>query len=268
MGTRLSQPPVFLVLCQVRHSPVLKLDSLLPEFQDRMRKKGFPGYRANKQVGFEITGDLGKQEDMKITQQEVTTHLLTNSDESEVFVVASDSFAFQTTVYGDFERFSELFVMGLSEYQDVVSPALVTRMGVRFLDLVVPPTDVPMSNYVRCEYLGLHHILDERWTGQYQFVESSLNRGDQSLKSRVFLRNSTVQLPPDLAGSVRALPPHLAEVNAVHAVLDTDASYTPPTGISMSFELNVITERMTSLKMDASEVFKAIVTPEALKAWE
>jgi len=268
MGTRLSQPPVFLVLCQVRHSPVLKLDSLLPEFQDRMRKKGFPGYRANKQVGFEITGDLGKQEDMKVVQKEVTTHLLTNSDESEAFVVTSDSFAFQTTVYGDFERFSELFVKGLSEYQDVVSPALVTRMGVRFLDLVVPPADVPVSNYVRCEYLGLHHILDERWTGDYQFVESSLVREDQALKSRVFVRHSTVQLPPDLAGSVRTLPPHVAEVNAVHAVLDTDASYTPPAGVSVAFELNGITERMTSLKMDASEVFKAIVTTEALKAWE
>jgi uncharacterized protein (TIGR04255 family) len=268
MGTRLSQPPVFLVLCQVRHSPVLKLESLLPEFQDRMRKKGFPGYRVNKQIGFEFSGDLGKQDDMKVTQREMTTHLLANSDESEIFVAASDSFTFQTTVYGDFERFSELFVMGLSEYRDVVGPTLVTQMGVRFLDLVVPPDGAPVSNYVRCEYLGLYQILEGRWTGNYQFVESSLNRDGQSLKSRVVVRNSTVQLPPDLAGTVRALPPHVAEVNATHAVLDTDASYTPPAGTSMSFELEGITERMTSLKMDASEVFKAIVTAEALKAWE
>jgi uncharacterized protein (TIGR04255 family) len=234
MGKRLSQPPVFLVLCQVRHSPVLKLDSLLPEFQDRMRKKGFPGYRSNSQVGFEITGDLGKQEDVKVVQKELTTHFLANSDESEVFVVTSDSFAFQTTIYGDFDRFNERFVMGLSEYQDVVCPALVTRMGVRFLDLVVPPKEAPVSNYVRCEYLGLHHVLDERWTGNYQFVESLLVREDQTLKSRVVIRNSTVQLPPDLAGNVRALPPRVAEVNAVHAVLDTDASYTPPEGVSLN----------------------------------
>jgi len=268
MGMRLSKPPVFLVVCQVRHSPVLKLESLLPEFQDRMRKKGFPGYRANKQLGFEIAGDFEKQEAMQVTQREMTTHLLTNRDESEVFVVASDSFAFQTTDYGNFERFSETFAMGLTEFQDVVSPELVTRMGVRFLDLVVPPSDVAISDYVRCEYLGLHHILGDSWQGNYQFVEAVLNRNEQALKSRVIVRNSTVQLPPDLANSVKALPPRVAEVNAMHAVIDTDASYSPPDGTSMSFELKDIIERMTALKMDASEVFKATVTQEALKAWE
>lgn len=268
MGTRLSKPPVFLVLCQIRHSPVLKLDALLPDFQDRLRKKGFPGYRANKQVGFEVTGDPAKQEDMKVTQQELTSHLLANNDESAIFVVAADSFTFQTTNYGDFESFSDVLAMGLADYQEVVGPALVTSMGVRFLDLVVSPEDQPVSRYVRREYLGLHEVLEGDWTGNYQFVESALNHGDQVVKSRVIVRNSTVQLPPDLAGSVRKLPPRLAEVNGVHAVIDTDATFAPTVGTTMAFGLEGITERMTSLKMDASEVFKATVTPEALKAWE
>lgn len=268
MGTRLSKAPVFLVLCQVKHSPVLKLDALLPDFQDRMRKKGFPGYRLNKQIGFQITGDLAKQDDMKVVPQEATTHVLTNHDESAIFVVASDSFAFQTTDYGDFETFSEVLALGLAEYQDVVGPALAASIGVRFVDVVVPPHGTPIAEYIRREYLGLHDVLDESWSGNYQFVESSLNRNDQTLKSRIIVRNSTVQLPPDLANTVKSLPPHIAAVNDVHAVLDTDATFAPVIGTTMEFDVKGITERMTSLKMDASEVFKATVTPEALKAWE
>jgi len=233
-----------------------------------MRKKGFPGYRANRQIGFEVTADASKPEETKVTTNEVIHHTLTSADESATFVLTSESFAFQTFDYGTFEHFSNVFARGLTEFQAVVGPELVSSMGVRFLDLVAPPPDELITAFLRPAYLGLYEILGEGWVGNYQFVESSLMRDGQSVKSRVLVRNSSVQLPPDLAGTIKALPPRVAAVNSTHAILDTDATYAPAPGTTMAFELEAIIGRMAALKADASDVFKATVTPEALKAWE
>lgn len=267
MGTRLVNAPLFLAIAQVRHSPVLKLEPLIADFQERLRKRGFPNYRMERQIGFEVVPDPLKPSETKVSQREVDNHIFSTASEGTSFLVLRDSFSLKTIEYDTFDHFRDLFQSGLDAYQEIVAPELVSNIGLRYLDAVVVPDGRKLDYYVKSEFLGLNHLLDEEWLADYQFSETQLARHDQQVKARVLCRHSTIQIPPDLATTVRSLPKKFQGVSAVHAILDTDATYMPPAGTTMNFEAITIMERLKSLKGDVSEVFKNTVTDDALKEW-
>ena len=268
MGTRLKHAPVFFVVGQVRHSPVLKLDDLIPDFQEHLRKNGFPGYKANTSISIEITTPTAPGQGPAVVQKPQTTHTFTSRDETEAFIATSESLAFQTVEYDTFGTLLEKFSMGLKAYNEVVAPELVTGMGLRFLDAIVPKENENLALYLRKELLGLVEVLETGWSADYQFYEASLRRNDQTLKSRAIFRNTTIQMPPDLANTVQALPKRFADVSATHALLDTDARFAPSAEQPMAFDVNELTKRLTLLKKDISDIFKATITDEAIKIWK
>lgn len=265
---RLTYAPVFYVVAQVTHSPILKLDDLIPDLQDRLRKEGFPGYQAQKQLSLQIRPNPDTPNESKVEPTEVTSHVFSTRDRSESFMIGRESFALQTVEYDTIDTFVKTFAKGIRAFQDIVAPDSFTRIGLRFLDAVTPPSNGQLSSYIRKQFLGLQNILDDDWKTAYTFSETLLSRGDQQTKVRVLTRHSELVWPNDLTPTAPTLPERFAAINGVHALLDSDASFTVGEEGAQEFSENAILERLKVLKTDIRDSFNAVVTEMALKDWE
>jgi len=268
MGKRLSHAPVFFVVAQVRHSPILKLDVLVPDLQDKFRKSGFPGYRALKRINFEVGVNEASPQETTFQRQEVISHIFSSRNGTDSFVSDKDSFAFQTVEYDTFETFSETFHRGISAMNEVFGPDSFSSVGLRFLDAIAPRENEIISKYIHKQFLGLQDTLDEEWQVDYTFNETTVVRKDQKLKTRVLTRDSQLMWPPDLAVTAPLLPERFASLVGLHALVDTDASFSVENGQVHEFDVSTVLARLKSLKSDISKAFAATVTPEALKVWE
>jgi len=264
---KLKHAPVFYVIAQVIHSPILKLDNIVPDLQERLRKEGFPGYQEQKQSSVQIVADLSASGATKVEHSLVTSHIFTSRDQTESLIVHSDNFALQTVEYGTIDTFSERFAIGIRAIQELLAPDSFTRVGLRFLDAIAPPADVGLAAYIRPEFLGLQATLGEDWLMNYGFSETLLVRDDQVTKSRITIRSGSLSLPPDLVPVAPALPERFACINGAHALLDTDTTFLASQGTAVEFNEVAILDRLKGLKRDIRDSFKAIVTEDALQAW-
>ena len=265
---KLKHAPVFYVIAQVTHSPILKLDSLIPELQEHLRKEGFPGYRPESQVSLQIDANPASPPETKVSHVVVTQHIFSTRDGSASFVVGPDAFAFQTVEYETIDVFADTFARGLRAIQKVLAPDSFTRVGMRFLDAVVPREGAAPSEYIRKQFMGLQDTLSDDWTTAYTFSEAIQARGDQQTRARVLTRSSALAWPQDLAATAPRLPERFAAIAGVHTVIDSDASFTLADGAAQEFEEKVILDRLLSLKADIRDTFKAVVTETALNDWK
>ena len=214
---KLTKAPVFYVVAQVTHSPILKLESLIPDLQERLRKDGFPGYRAHKQSLIEVRQDTSNLSDTAVQFVEETTHIFASRDQTESLLISSGSVSHQTVEYGTIASFQEKFERGISAVKDVLAPDSFTRVGLRFLDAVVPLDGADLAAYVKTQFLGLQNILGEDWLTSYTFSETVMMRRDRQTKVRAITRSSPLSFPPDLALTAPPLPERFRSIEGVHA---------------------------------------------------
>jgi uncharacterized protein (TIGR04255 family) len=266
---KLTHAPVFFVVAQVTHSPVLKLDSLIPDLQDRLRKVGFPGHRQHTQTTFRVEANTAAPGETQVNQEQATHHIFPGRDPSESFVVGQDGFALQTVEYETIDDFASKFRRGMQVIQEILAPDSVTRVGMRFIDAVVPPPGGEPNDYIREQFLGLTNTLGDDWMTAYSFYEGLHTRGDQQTKIRVLTRHAELTYPPDLAGPiVPAIPARFAQINGVHTLIDTDSWFATGTEVALEFDPQLIVDRLLRIKTDIRDSFHAIVTDAALQAWK
>lgn len=263
---KLTSAPVFYVIAQITHSPVLKLDALVPELQDRLRKEGFPGYRSLTQVQLQVEANFAPNE-TKLNQTQITQHVFSTRDGSGSFIVGPGSVSYQTVEYETIEVFTDIFARGIRAVQQVLAPDSFTRIGMRFLDAVTPSRDAGPEHYIRQEFLGAQQTFSDDWTCHYTFAESLLVKGDQSTKLRVLTRSSGLTWPPDLEPTAPTMPERFSGIAGVHTLIDTDASFTAAPDAAEGFDEQVILGRLRLLKDDIRDAFHAVVTEAALKDW-
>jgi len=81
--------------------------------------------------------------------------------------------------------------------------------------------------------------------------------------ARTRIQAGPVALPPDLQAIAIKVADRFGAVNAVHAVLDTDALYRE----RQSFNTKALRTLMQELRVAVGIAFDAAVTPAALAAW-
>lgn len=264
---KLTKAPVFYAVAQVTHSPILKLESMVPDLQDCLRKDGFPGYRSHKQVAIEVHANPEKADETRVEHSEVLTHLFTSRTQSESIVISAGSIAFQTVEYDTFDDFLAKFSLGVAAVREILMPDSFTRIGFRFLDAVFPPEAGLLDEYVRPAFFGLQQVLDEPWLADYTFSETVATRDGRRTKARVLTRDSPVAFPPDLVASAPPLPQRFKSLGGVHSLIDTDASVGGDGQFAQEFETTVIMDHVRNLKADLESVFRAVVTDKAIKDW-
>ncbi|MGM9481820.1 TIGR04255 family protein [Roseateles sp. NT4] len=258
MGTPLKNPPVYFTLAQVRFNPLLKLQDFLPPIQEQMRKAGYPDFSTQTSFVLQFSLD-GKSAPTPIPRERFT---FGSADRKHAFVLDQDSLTLQSTQYGRFEEFSKAFTKGLAVVHEAVQLAFVERVGLRYLDRVVPFAEDALEAYLHPEVLGLSARLKGAVMQSYSETLSQVD--NIVLRSRVVIQEGGLSFPPDLSpGEMTFDPSPVVTFAGRHAILDNDGVISDRS----DFDLTAINKQLDAIHVVIGDSFRASATEHAFKVW-
>jgi uncharacterized protein (TIGR04255 family) len=152
---RLMNPPLALVVAQIRFPPVLSIqtdDKALARFQDLLRDR-YPYLSIGQQIGINI-GVQG------VEQQQTTTRIYQFADVGREWVVSLtvDSVALEARRYTDYDDFSERIMKLVAAIKEVFKIEVRLRLGLRYINEIRYPDASAIADWIpliRNELLGL-----------------------------------------------------------------------------------------------------------------
>lgn len=259
MGQPLKNPPVYFTLAQVRFNTILKIRDFLPSVQDGMRKAGFPVFSQRQMFVLQI-GTPGSTDAPQPAPQE--QYFFANTAKTHSFLLDVAGLTLQSTQYGTYEDFSRRFLEGLALANDVIALDYTERVGLRYLDHVVPRKGDMLEKYLAPEVQGLA----QRLKGEpvHSYIEALNAIGSTQLRTRIFITKGGLAFPPDLQPDGLVVDPRFSGEDGLHATIDTDGFVQE----RKPFSLNDIREDFAAIHSAVNEAFYTIATDHARKAWD
>lgn len=266
MGEKLKNAPVYFTIAQVRHNPVLRLGAYAPDIQDRMRKAGYPDFKKGVAIALALTSEVGDEAQAKSPEvQRVERLMFFNTESTKGFIVEQNALSFHTTEYDTFGTFADEFMKGLGIVHECVTLAHTERIGLRYLDAIVPPGGAEgLADYLAPGVLGLSSRLPEDVRVSHSFAETHIQTGECAVLARTIIQAGRLGFPLDLQPIGVKIADRFQEINGVHAIVDTDASIEA----RHTFDLDVIKAQLKTLRKGVGLAFDATVTPHAVAAWK
>jgi uncharacterized protein (TIGR04255 family) len=263
MGTPLKNPPVYLTLAQVRFNPILKLADFLPEIQDCFRHAGFPDFGTQRGISIQLIVQDNKSAQQPFPQQvPQERYLIGNAEKTHSFILDSSSLTIQSTNYGQFEAFSKCFNDGLAIVHKIVQLAYIERVGLRYLDRVMPQAGETVDQYLADNVQGLKSKLGGK--SVYSYVEAMNQVDNIKLISRVAIQEGPLAFPPDLQPGNLVMAERFLSYTGPSAILDNDGFMEE----RESFSDKKVLERLDAIHRVIGAAFRATVTPYAFSAWD
>ncbi|WP_232111470.1 TIGR04255 family protein [Pseudomonas guariconensis] len=268
--------PVYFTIGQVRHNPLLSLKTYLPAIQERMRKAGYPDFKSTSQMQFAFNAVTGGDEALppQPAIQQSEHYTFSNVDGTQGFLLDASSISFRCTEYDTFEVFYAELERGLDILATAVDGlAYFERLGLRYLDAVVPREGENLHDYLAQEVWGTPASLGKQNIVEFQghplkynhsFAESAAmipNIGQ--VVSRVVVQNSELRFPPDLTPDPLKIGKRFLGLSCEHATVDVDASFAE----RRNYDSNEIKDRFHHLHDLVGLFFNATVTDFARNAW-
>ncbi len=260
MGEKLSYPPVFYTLAQIKFNPIARMEEYVPELQDRLRRIGYPDYQREHKVEVEIRKAATPQPDVR--PQQMVRWNFNNIDRTEAYTLHPDALIFHSTQYAHFEDFSEKALKGLTLAHGVIELAYIQRIGLRYLNAVVPAGGNPLDNYLNPSLMGLSTVTPGQLSHSFNESVSQVNGG--TLVARTVITEGGLAMPPDLFPMALALPDHLDKLSGKIAVLDTDYFVEHRSG----FDMDSVKRQLLASHKLVDETFKSSVTEHAISVWK
>jgi len=254
---KLEHSPLVLVLCQVRFSPILAMGEYFPKIQDRLRLKGYPlvNNAAIQETIFTPTGMTTVQRQHWRVQ---------DKSETSSIIVTESFIAVQTTAYAVFEDFLERVILALDTVAAEVKELFVQRIGLRYVDLVRPPKELPWTDYVRPGLQGIQSNVFTEGT-QTQLHQSVAQTARGSMIIRLIQNRDGQTLPPDLIEPEHKsrLHPELGPGELL-TILDLDHF----SAHQKNYDAAWLRDEACLLHDDLDRVFReSLFTPAAFSAW-
>lgn len=266
MGEKMKSAPVYFTIAQVRHNPVLRLGAYAPDIQDRMRKAGYADFKKGVAIAFALTPEVGDEAQAKSPEvQRVERLMFFNTESTKGFIVEQNALSFHTTEYDTFEAFAGEFMKGLGIVHEFVTLAHTERIGLRYLDAVVPPNgEEGLPDYLVPGVLGLSSKLPAEAGVSVSTTETHIQTAECAVLARTIIQAGQLGFPMDLQPIGVKIADRFQQINGVHAILDTDASIQA----RYVFDLDTIKAQLRTLRKGVGLAFDATVTPHALAAWK
>ena len=266
MGKKMKNAPVYFTVAQVRHNPVLRLGAYAPDIQDRMRKAGYPDFKQGVSMAFSLPPQIGDESrTVAPAVQQVERLMFFSTDSTKGFIVEQNALSFHTTEYGTFETFVDDFVKGVSIVHECVTLDHTERIGLRYLDAIVPPNgEEGLADYLAPGVLGLSSRLPEDVRVSHSFAETHIQTDECAVLARTIIQAGPLGFPMDLQPIGVMLADRFMKINGVHAIVDTDASIEG----RHPFDLDTIKSQMKTLRKGIGLAFDAIVMPSAIAVWD
>jgi uncharacterized protein (TIGR04255 family) len=262
MGKKMSNAPVYFTVAQVRFNPILDLEAYLPAIQGKLRAAHFPDFKRESihRLVLPFSAADGGQVPAPSFQPHARC-IFGNIEGTSSLVLEHNSLALQTTAYDTFETFSESFLLGLSIVHEILSLDFSERLGLRYLDAVLPKEGESLTDYLVPEVLGL----SQRLAGMtHSFTETVVSSAVGQLTARVVIQDGELGLPQELMPLAPKLASRFTQHSGVHAIIDTDAYQQQRQPLNLDELGNALVAQHDAIL----EAFRATVTDYAIKAWE
>jgi uncharacterized protein (TIGR04255 family) len=260
---KLHRDPLSLVLCQLRFSAIRKMPELVPDIQDRLRRKGFPNDASSEVQSLVISqGPQGTEAEPRTVRRDE----FRSKDQRWSLVIASDMLALVTTAYDRYHGFNERLRLVLEEVDAVAELSLtqVHRLGIRYVDVIDPGDGETYRDYLREPF---HGVQSDVYVDGHQAVQSqTVGRTRMgTLTVRVWQNNQGQVVPPDIMQGASPMPPGVeVQPNRLITLVDTDHA----TQGAWDYDLDSVLETADALHQGINRAwFNDIITPHALKAW-
>lgn len=266
MSTKMSNAPVYYALAQVYFNPVAAMQKYVDEIQDRLRRQGYTLFDTNQVTQLQFTAlpgaDMGQPK-----VETVNNWNFSKADKKTGFILNNNTLTLHTTFYENREDFIPELLNGLEVVNSVVGLEHISRIGLRYLNAVIPKEGESLNNYL---HAGLHGI-DSKFSRRYSLNETVFDTKcsplitNGSLVVRVYSAHSFLGLPPDLALS--SLQPNAkfdTGTGMLHSVIDLDHF----TEGEVEMDLDQLKSQFFSQHDAIRDAFRTIATQHALTVWE
>jgi uncharacterized protein (TIGR04255 family) len=257
---RLSKSPIALVLCQIRFSGIMGMESsYLPDIQARLRGIGFK-VNASGQVAQVLMTPQGPH------AQAANHFEFQNIERTESIVVGTDFATYQATRYVCFNDFLERLLRVINQISAVTNGLTIERLGLRYIDIVIPKTGETWQRYVQPGLRGITSPCFKTQVDEQIHQVVTETKVDGTMILRVLSNPKGIPLPPDLVATKLSLNIQGTVIEGIGAaVIDVDHFCTTS---PMDFDATTIGKRLRDLKHVILDVWKdQIVTREALETW-
>lgn len=264
-STIMSNAPVYYALIQIKFAPVKAMNKYVEDIQDALRLQGYPLYQEN--TGKQIFFNVGNpKESMEPTIKDVEQWIMTNPEGNQGFILGYDSITFQTTAYKTHKEFIDGLMLGLEQVMTYAKPALITRIGMRYLDAVLPEGEETIEQYL-CDglhgvKLGLTPIQSTNEQVFHTEVGPLIPQG--VIVTRIYKMHGQLSFPPDMIPAGVLVNERFKETpNQWHCIIDTDHFVE---GVIQP-SLDSVREQLLSLRNVVRESFDNMITPFAKHKW-
>lgn len=265
MSERMSNAPVYYALAQAHFNPVAAMAKYVDQIQDRLRREGYPLFEPQQVTHLVVPGP-GQAQQAEPEIRHTASWLITRSDRQAGFILGPSTITYRTTHYETHQEFIPELLRGLKAVHDVVALDHVSRLGLRYLDAVLPQADETTDQYL---VSGLHGV-DFDATRRYMLTESVFETDTQplvpkgTLVTRVHKMTGPLGFPPDMTpNGLKINPSFDMKAPCAHAVIDTD-HYVQG---QMTVDIDKIGEQLLSLHATIKSVFRSTTTDHARKTW-
>lgn len=260
MGTPLKNPPVYFTLVQVRFNPILTIPDFLPGIQESFRKAGYPDFDRQQFFSYHLkTGESQPSAPTTISQDRFQ---FGDVQLTHAFILDNQSLTLQSTNYGQFESFASCFLAGLRIVHDAVTLSYTERVGLRYLDRVMPQNGETIEQYLAEQVHGLTSHLGGR--PLYSYSEGMNDVDGIKLLSRVAIQEGPLVFPPDIQeGKLRVIE-RFKSYDKISAILDNDGFIEN----RVMFSEKTVTDQLNTIHKVIGNAFKTTATPFARAAWD
>jgi len=238
----------------------------IDEIQDVLRLEGYPLFekREDNQIRFDVTAP---NQQLEPSFDTITRWYITNVDKTAGFVLSNDFIIFQTTDYITHKPFFAALMLGLKTVLENAKPALITRVGIRYLDAVVPSEGERVEDYLAEGLHGVSSNLKAIQSGNEAVFQTDVQPmiNDGVLIAKLYKMNGTLAFPPDVVPyGVNMLQKFHQKSARWHCVIDTD-HYVEG---NMQPDSEKINQQLLSLHGILKSAFESMVSPFALEKWK
>jgi uncharacterized protein (TIGR04255 family) len=262
MSNTLNNAPVYFTVVQIQFNALTNLSEFMSAIQPRFRSLGYPDFKEEMVQQIVLSANVGAATPSSpVTVTHKKRYRFGDIAGSGMYILEENAMSFHTTAHETFIDLSKNFFGGLNVVHDVMKLDLSDRIGMRYLNAVMPSENEALEKYLQPQVLGLSKQLGG--TLQHSIHETVTSHGGAQLVSRVVLMNGKVGLPAEMTGQVINLKPQFSKFEGLHAILDADAYEIA----RAAFNINDLTNKLSYLHDLIHKTFNVTVTPGALKDW-
>ncbi len=265
VSERMSNAPIYYALAQASFNPIAAMSKYVDQIQDSLRLKGYTLFetRLVQQLS-PPSPDQAPQAVLQVTP--VPVWFITRNDRTSGFVLTPVGIIYHTTRYETHNEFIQELLEGLMTVHEAVTLDHVSRLGLRYLDAVLPRAGESVEAYLAPGLHGIEFRAKERYSLTESVFETSpgplVTTG--TLVARVVRTTGPLGFPPDLQLNNLVMNPKFNTTESrAHAVIDTDHFVQG----RMPVDTEGLREELLSLHAAVKSVFEVMTTTHARAAW-